>query len=180
MHEQERDDLAPPDRAEAVGVEVVFGDAPAGAPLPFQDDDAPAGRITSIELRRPAARVCDLPVLVDRLREGTRGLVVDAGGVGPVRLGETVDQLVAALATEQPQPYSVDAEHHAADVRPEDRPGAHHAGFGRRVERGAGEFLAAYAEGGGLVLVALPEGATPQVGVGDHVTGAETVLAHLG
>ena len=31
-----------------------------------------------------------------------------------------------------------------------------------------------------MVLVALPEGATPQVGVGDHVTGAETVLAHLG
>ncbi len=39
---------------------------------------------------------------------------------------------------------------------------------------------AAYAEGGGMVLIALPEGATPQVGVGDHVTGAETVLAHLG
>ncbi|MFC5847493.1 phosphatidylserine decarboxylase [Deinococcus petrolearius] len=39
---------------------------------------------------------------------------------------------------------------------------------------------AAFAEGGGLVLVALPEGATPQVGVGDHVTGAETVLARLG
>ena len=39
---------------------------------------------------------------------------------------------------------------------------------------------AAYAEGGGLVLVALPEGATPQVSVGDHVTGAETVLARLG
>ncbi|KQR27939.1 hypothetical protein ASF71_04980 [Deinococcus sp. Leaf326] len=38
---------------------------------------------------------------------------------------------------------------------------------------------AAYAEGGGLVLVALPEGTTPQVSVGDHVTGAETVLARL-
>lgn len=39
---------------------------------------------------------------------------------------------------------------------------------------------AAFAEGGGLVLVSLPEGATPQVSVGDHVTGAETVLARLG
>ena len=39
---------------------------------------------------------------------------------------------------------------------------------------------AAFAEGGGLVLVALPGGATPQVSVGDHVTGAETVLARLG
>lgn len=77
------------------GVEVVFGDAPAGAPFPLQDAEAAAGRITSVELRRPDARVCDLPGLVDRLRDGGSALTVDAGGIGPVRLGGGVDQLVA-------------------------------------------------------------------------------------
>ncbi|WP_216318264.1 phosphatidylserine decarboxylase [Deinococcus aestuarii] len=48
----------------------------------------------------------------------------------------------------------------------------------RGDEARAGHKLAFLGEGG-LVLLTLPAGATPQVSVGDRVTGAETVLARL-
>lgn len=76
------------------GVEVVFGDAPSNAPYP-SGEGADAHRITSIELRRPAAVVCDLFALVEDVQQGDEVLLARRDGIGAVGLGASADQLVA-------------------------------------------------------------------------------------
>lgn len=73
------------------GVEVVLSDLP-----PFGAADRPeagSGRITTIEVRKPAARTCALSEVADAFGTGSRGWTVDADGIGPLRLGATVDEL---------------------------------------------------------------------------------------
>ncbi len=82
----------------ARGVEVVFSDAPPpGPPGPGGPDDD--GRITTIEVRKPAARSCALADTYGSAATGgdsLPGSTVDVDGVGPLRLGATSEQLVDA------------------------------------------------------------------------------------
>ncbi len=75
------------------GIEVVLSDLPlpGAADRPFAD----AGRITTIELRRPGARDCALDDLDALGATRPQGWTVDVDGLGPLRLGTAVDDLVA-------------------------------------------------------------------------------------
>lgn len=73
------------------GVEVVFSDAPA-----FTSAGAQGGRITTIEVRKPAARPCALGDVYGSGAGGDSlpGLTVDVDGVGPLRLGTSTEELL--------------------------------------------------------------------------------------
>ncbi|MGJ7441553.1 hypothetical protein [Aquipuribacter sp. MA13-6] len=75
----------------ARGVEVVVSDLP-----PFGTSDragTPAGRITTMEVRKPAARDCALADVADPTGTGSRGWTVDLDGIGPLRLGLAASEL---------------------------------------------------------------------------------------
>lgn len=76
------------------GVEVVFGDAPSwpGPRTGRAGTEDPGTRITSIEVRYPAARACAMEELY---AAATGAEVLDADGAGRVRLGEPVGPLLA-------------------------------------------------------------------------------------
>lgn len=80
------------------GVEVVFSDVPVVVPG-AQDE---GGRITTIEVRKPAARPCSLADTFGGATDGSAdgggdslpGFTVDVDGVGPLRLGASAEDLL--------------------------------------------------------------------------------------
>lgn len=75
------------------GVEVLYSDLPLNSPF-----DREEGRITTIEVRRPEARACEMRELYRTTEEPATSepLTIDADGVGPLRLGATEAELLAA------------------------------------------------------------------------------------
>ena len=88
--------------------------------------EPPVGFAGLVQQRRPDA--------FDRVRRCGEHIAARELGVA----------LFGPFATEHAQAHRVDAEHHAPDVAPEDRAGAHHARLARRVQRGARQRLAVH------------------------------------